>query len=105
MMMHHQKEINEQMAESQKDFLKMIGDSFKSMMSSLLMMVMSIVQKVQTMNPTPLSCMDPQLMLTMGNPQTSLVCDHRIESKDLESKDLKSSERIETKIGILKLFL
>ena len=36
-------------------------------MSSFPSMVMSIIQKVQTLNPTPLSCVDPQLMLTMGN--------------------------------------
>ena len=48
--------------------MKIIGDSIKDMFSNLLMMVMSIVQKVQTMNPTPLTCVDPQLLLTMGNP-------------------------------------
>ena len=55
MMMQHQKE----MAESQKEFMKITGDSMKEMFSNLLTMVMSIVQKVQTMNPTPLSCVDP----------------------------------------------
>ena len=61
MMMQHQKE----MVESQKEFR---GDSMKEMFSNLPTMVMSIVQKVQTMNPTPLSCVDPQLLLTMGTP-------------------------------------
>ena len=48
--------------------MKITGESMKEMFSNLLMMVMSIVQKVQTMNPTPLSCVDPQLLLTMGTP-------------------------------------
>ena len=64
MMMQHQKE----MAESQKEFMKIIGDSMKEMFSNLLTMVMSIVQKVQTMNPTPFSYVDPQFLLTMRNP-------------------------------------
>ena len=64
MMMQHQKE----MAESQKEFMKITRDSMKEMFSNLLTMVMSIVQKVQTMNPTPFSSVDPQLLLTMGNP-------------------------------------
>ena len=71
MMMQHQKEMNaqmaEQMAESQQENLKMARESFLNIMSSPLSMVMSIVQKVQTLNPTPLNCVDPQLMLTMGN--------------------------------------
>ena len=45
----------------------MARESFRHIMSSLPLMVMSIVQKVQTLNSIPLSCMDPQLMLTMGN--------------------------------------
>ena len=69
--MQHQKEMAaqmaEQMARSQQEYLKMAGESFQHIMSSLPSMVMSIVQKVQTLNPTPLSCLDPQLMLTMGN--------------------------------------
>ena len=64
MMMQHQRE----MVDSQREFMKIIGDSMKEMFSNLPTMVMSIVQKVQTMNPTPLSCVDPQLLLTMGNP-------------------------------------
>ena len=48
--------------------MKITGDSMKEMFSNLSTMVMSIVQKVQTMNPTPLSCGDPQLLLAMGNP-------------------------------------
>ena len=55
MMMQHQKE----MVKSQKEFMKITGDSMKEMFSNLLTMVMSIVQKVQTMNPNPLSCVDP----------------------------------------------
>ena len=55
MMMQHQKE----MAKSQKEFMKITRDSMKEMFSNLPTMVMSIVQKVQTMNPTPLSCVDP----------------------------------------------
>ena len=70
-MMQHQKEMNAQMAEqmtrSQQDYLKMAGESFQHIMNSLPSMVMSIVQRVQTLNPTPLNCVDPQLMLTMGN--------------------------------------
>ena len=71
MMMQHQKEMTvqmaEQMARSQQEYLKMAGESFQHIMNSLPSMVMSIVQKVQTLNPTPLSYVDPQLMLTMGN--------------------------------------
>ena len=71
MMMEHQKEMNaqmaKQMAKSQQEYLKMVGESFQHIMSLLPLMVMSIVQKVQTLNPTPLSCVDSQLMLTMGN--------------------------------------
>ena len=71
MMMQYQKEMAtqmaEQMARSQQKYLKMVGESFQHIMSSLPSMVMSIIQKVQTLNPTPLSCVDPQLMLTMGN--------------------------------------
>ena len=71
MMMQHQKEMAaqmaEQMARSQQEYLKMAGESFQHIMSSLPSMVMSIIQKVQTLNPIPLSCVDPQLMLTMGN--------------------------------------
>ena len=71
MIMQHQKEMAaqmaEQMARSQQEYLKMAGESFQHIMSTLPSMVMSIVQKVQTLNPTPLSCVDPQLMLTMGN--------------------------------------
>ena len=48
--------------------MKITGDSMKEMFGNLPTMVMSIVQKVQTMDPTPLSCVDPQLLLTMGNP-------------------------------------
>ena len=48
--------------------MKITGDSMKEMFGNLPTMVMSIVQKVQTMNPTPLSCVDPQLLITMGNP-------------------------------------
>ena len=63
MMMQHQKEMNaqmaEQMARSQQEYLKMAGESFQHIISSLPSMVMSIVQKVQTLNPTPLSCVDP----------------------------------------------
>ena len=54
-MMQHQKK----MAESQKEFMKITRDSMKDMFSNLRTMVMSIVQKVQTMNPTPLNCVDP----------------------------------------------
>ena len=57
----------EQMAKSQQEYLKMARESFQHIMSSLPSMVMSIVQKVQTLNPTPLSCVDPQLIFTMGN--------------------------------------
>ena len=64
MMMQHQRE----MVDSQREFMKITGDSMKEMFGNLPTMVMSIVQKVQTMNPTPLSCVDPQLLLTMGNP-------------------------------------
>ena len=64
MMMQHERE----MVELQKEFMKITKDSMKEMFSNLPTMVMSIVQKVQTMNPTPLSCVDPQLLLTMGNP-------------------------------------
>ena len=71
MMMQHQKEMiaqmAKQMARSQQEYLKMAGESFQHIMNSLPSMVISIVQKVQTLNPTPLSCVDPQLMLTMGN--------------------------------------
>ena len=71
MMMQYQKEMAaqmaKQMARSQQEYLKMVGESFQHIMSSLSSMVMSIVQKVQTLNPTPLSCVDPQLMLTMEN--------------------------------------
>ena len=69
MMMQHQKE----MAKSQKEFMKITRDSMKDMFSNLQTMVMSIVQKVQTMNPTPLSCIDLQLLLTMGNPSLPLL--------------------------------
>ena len=64
MMMLHQRE----MVDSQREFMKITGDSMKDMFGNLPTMVMSIVQKVQTMNPTPLSCVDPQLLLTMENP-------------------------------------
>ena len=71
MMMQHQKEINaqmaKQMAKSQQEYLEMVGESIQHIMSLLPSMVISIVQKVQTLNPTPLSCVDPQLMLTMEN--------------------------------------
>ena len=40
----------------------------KDIFSNLPTMVMSILQKVQTMNSTPLSCVDPQFLLTIGNP-------------------------------------
>ena len=55
------------MARSQQEYLKIARELFEHIMSSLPSMVMSIMQKVQTLNPTPLSCVDPQLMLTMGN--------------------------------------
>ena len=64
MIMQHQRE----MVELQKEFMKITRDSMKEMFNNLPTMVMSIVQKVQTMNPTPLSCVDLQLLLTMGNP-------------------------------------
>ena len=57
----------EQMVRSQQEYLKMAGESFQHIMNSLPSMVMSIVQKVQTLNPTPLSYVDPQLMPTMEN--------------------------------------
>ena len=70
-MMQHQKEMNvqmvEQMAKSQQEYLKMAGESFQRIMSLLPSMVMSIVQKVHTLNPTSLSYVDHQLMLTMEN--------------------------------------
>ena len=64
MMMQHQRE----MVDSQREFMKITGDSMKEMFGNLPTMVMSIVEKVQTLNPTPLSCVDLQLLLTMGNP-------------------------------------
>ena len=66
-MMLNQQEFNKQLVDSQSNFMKSTYESIQSILSSIPTMMRQYAIEAQAFNPTPLSAIAPQLMLTMAN--------------------------------------
>ena len=66
-MMLNQQEFNKQLVDSQNNFMKSTCESLQSILISIPTMMRQYAIEAQAFNPTPLSTVAPQVMLTMAN--------------------------------------